>query len=432
MDAFVSVVDEPPQEVAVQKLVTDRLRECGFTAVRDLADAESSEVMTGFDTNPAVKAFMRRVLRAANSARSSAGSSQAVAAPSQQFSGPGSGILSLLGSDASAAALAKMYSGSIVDATKKLQDANLGKLPYALVPEQSVFQILHVEAEAARKANRPCFAYVDLTSRELLPCWIPQEAVGGKTGVIPEFLESESKQAVAALTAALRGATEGLRFFKSLGQWVPAYVRYAIAAVPMAHLTWVDVVAHMQIVSQIHESQRQLLGGTPQLAFLYDEFVRREVARRCERNDVTLDKESVFLTLDKEILEVAKTRLAAVLNLAGSAQASPVRNQDHLSEATREQTEAAAVLKQQAAESARALAQQERDFRSREQRVNGETGDRTSKSRKKALKSEEFFKTCREQEAARKAKGKGRGKGDKNKWGSDSGGSWKRARAGYY
>eukprot|EP00971_Amphidinium_carterae_P033632 662130-Amphidinium_carterae.1 len=65
---------------------------------------------------------------------------------------------------------------------------------------------------AAKVAGRTAFSFVDLTSKEVLPLWVPPDAVGGKT-VLPGEMEyalqgSESTTSLSQLGKALQMATQ--------------------------------------------------------------------------------------------------------------------------------------------------------------------------------------------------------------------------------
>jgi len=248
----------------------------------------------------------------------------------------------------------------------------------------------------------------------------------------------ENTAAVAALQQALRGASENVRFFRSLAQWVSAYIRYSAVAVCVGHLTWQDIVAHLQIVAQLYEAERMKgSAGTPQLAFVYDEFLRREIARRAERNDMTLDMRVVFLSECKEVKDLAKARLAGVLSLARvgsiSASSSGSARGPGQEETLKAQLDAAQDLRRQSEASMASLAAQNAEFNRRQDQSRyrggwdgGKGGQPTSKAHKKQIKSDAYFeKNAREKaERLERQAGKRKWEGSKGHGGQKGGRQW--------
>lgn len=128
--------------------------------------------------------------------------------------------------------------GKEVDVNEKLKEALCSKLPFHLRVDTPVWQLLNAENLAAQLAGRTAFSYVDLTSKAMLPMWMPGDAIGGKTITGKcDWDPSASSATIVALGAALKAATQTPKFFRSLAQWNGVFVRYATAAVAMGQLT---------------------------------------------------------------------------------------------------------------------------------------------------------------------------------------------------
>ena len=113
-----------------------------------------------------------------------------------------------------------------------------------------------------------------------------------------------------------RALKSSTRFFRSVAHGNGALMRYAIVLVAIKQLTWPDVVSHVDIVMQLAEQER-LKGRPPYLAFVYEEIVRSNFARRAEKRDPDLKISQETQRVDKDILDIARHRLADVLKDAG-------------------------------------------------------------------------------------------------------------------
>ena len=87
-------------------------------------------------------------------------------------------------------------------------------------------------------------------------------------------------------------------------------------AVALEHVSWVPAILHHDVVCQIAEEERSA-GKPVYLAFLYDEIVRRQIASRAPKSDPDLDIMEALGRRDKQVLEVARTRLESALRAAG-------------------------------------------------------------------------------------------------------------------
>jgi hypothetical protein len=209
-----------------------------------------------------------------------------------------------------------------VDVNSLLKNCQLDALPFNLQVDQSVADKMAAETETARKAQRKPFLFIDLTLAGTLPLWLAPESVGGK--IEDDFEELDGGTAISSLAQlgqALKGATETKRFFPSIHQWTAAFMRYAPFAVACEHLDWTLVLTHLNTILKLVEEEK-CDGRGPQLAMLYDELLRRQLERRAQKADPTLDLPTILAEADKSILAAARQRLDSVLKAAGRGKSS--------------------------------------------------------------------------------------------------------------
>jgi len=84
----------------------------------------------------------------------------------------------------------------------------------------------------------------------------------------------------------------------------------------MEQLSWSAVVAHVDVVMRISEESR-VSGGSQFLAILYDDLLRRSMAYRAAKRDPELHLETEFTKVNKEVLDLARSRLSQVLMAVG-------------------------------------------------------------------------------------------------------------------
>jgi hypothetical protein len=153
-----------------------------------------------------------------------------------------------------------------------------------------VWQLLHVDCEAAKLSGRVAFTFVDLTAKDVIPLWIPPDAVGGKSvigGDSEWTLDAGGLTGtIGALSTALRQATASPRFFRSLNQWTASFMRYAIVAEALGQVKRVWVLNHLLLIQRIAEEQRIADDGNPYLALVYDEMRRKSWAQCGEKGFV--------------------------------------------------------------------------------------------------------------------------------------------------
>ena len=306
--------------------------------------------------------------------------------PNYVHSAQVSSMLEAIGPDASAMAVANVmaHGGKDVDINAQLQGVNLGKISFTMQADNAIWQVLQAENEAAAKDAREAYAYVDLTSKGLVPIWLAPDAVGGSVSWGGESEWSLDPRATSAtlgqLGQALKKATCQPRFFRSLAQWAAAYNRYAMAAVAMKQLTWAQAFSHMDVVLRMAEESRSA-NVSPFLAILYDDMLRQSVSQRVNRKDPTLDFDEVFTAKVPEIKGAAEQRLAQVLQAAGLHSSSRAQQADFSSAvadgAVAKQAAAAEALQRRAEAAARQLAAQQEELNRRQSamRTGGKGGN---------------------------------------------------------
>ena len=340
----------------------------------------------GYPKDVFTKAFITKTLKmAGNVGAAKTGTSSSVPMGSSPLAQPYSPMMNLLGGESAMRVAAAMSRGDKpVDMDSKLKASMFGKLPWHLVVDAQVWQLLSAETTTAAASipKRVPFCYVDLAAKEMLPMWMAPEAVGGKAhlpgdnDVLADGAGS-SNTPMAALGAALEGMSGNPRFFRSLDQWVAAWWRYAVPAICLGHLTWPAVLGHVNTIMRLAEECKTEGGGaSTYLPVLHDDLLRRNLAKRAEQRDPDLDIELTMQKPDKAVLEAARTRLSSVMQVAGlrghtnwdharpappsgsGAQESALAKQQAAALATQRQAEAATRMlqKQQIEMEAKAIA----------------------------------------------------------------------------
>ena len=114
---------------------------------------------------------------------------------------------------------------------------------------------------------------------------------------------------------------------KELGR-VPCGI-FVPAAIAMAQLTWPQALAHLDQKYKLAEEER-CCGNGPAVVFVYGELSRKSVANRAEWKDRSLDLAVVFGEPDRQVMEVARTRLlpTSVCRNSSGSNPSPVSAND--------------------------------------------------------------------------------------------------------
>ena len=337
--------------VEVAAAATTALAAGGYTTPAAAAGMLEADLEANFEwpTGPA-RALVRRLVRGLVDEESAARSAALKAsAPSSTQLGEGLGAVSAL-------ALAGLVSqpstqpASTVDVQDMLKESGLKDIDFSMLPETSVFKLLQDSTKEALAAKRVPFAYVELTSKETLPPWLPLDALGGKMGEHHDWADAKDTP-LGQLGAALKHAARAPRFFRTMAQWNGAFTRFLVAAVAAGQWTCAQGLAYVNVISSLVDKE-QSAGRGPYLAFLYDEMLRRSVARRAEQCDPELVVAKQLVTVQKPILEQAEQRLSTVLAYAGittRSMASSSRDGDADVSRARAETAAAGALSKQTA-----------------------------------------------------------------------------------
>ncbi|CAE8721829.1 unnamed protein product, partial [Polarella glacialis] len=154
----------------------------------------------------------------------------------------------------------------------------LGVLPFHLQADQPMWNAFKNRNDEAKLQGRTPFLYIELTS--------------------------------------LRCATDNTRFSRSVSQWTSTFLRYATVAVGFGHLSWPQIISHVDVIMQPAEAE--LTKGRPAYAaFVYDDLVRKQFALRAEKKDPNLDIGNQIQTVNKELFEQVRQQLESVLTAAG-------------------------------------------------------------------------------------------------------------------
>ncbi|CAE8629486.1 unnamed protein product [Polarella glacialis] len=95
-----------------------------------------------------------------------------------------------------------------------------------------------------------------------------------------------------------------------------AFLQSASVAVCFGHLSWPQIISHVDVIMQLAETQRAK-GRPAYAAFVCDDLVRKQFARRAEKRDPNLDIGKEIQTVNKELLEQVQQRLESVLTATG-------------------------------------------------------------------------------------------------------------------
>ena len=235
-------------------------------------------------------------------------------------------LLEHMGHDSSALEVAALLSTSnTVDIQDRLKSVGLQALPFNMIGDKQLFQALWADTCAAKTEypTRVPFTYWDLTSNTVLPPWLPGESVGGKAALSPdETLGTDAVRLAKTLAGAVSKASNHARSFTKFSHWAAAFWRWATAAISCGQLTWVGLMAHFEVVCQIaHREQHTYKKAATFLAMLHDELARRALAQRTRARDPEIsgvpDIEKCRAKIDKQLLEMAKSRLVTTMANAG-------------------------------------------------------------------------------------------------------------------
>ena len=444
--SFFATVDTPPADDVLERLAS-WLGKCGVATPMDCSGLAESDLDWKEITAIPERTFARRAVRMAieadliksEVAKASRIGSASVKQPAVVSSAVAhqpllsSDMVEVMGSDASALSIASaiQHGSQAVDVSAKLAVAGAQGLGFHLQVDSPVWQLLAAECESAKIDGRTAFSYVDLTSKAMLPVWMPADAVGGKLAGSSDWAVGDGTAGtIQALEKALKAATQTPKFFRSLAQWTAVFSRYSVAAVSMGHLNWATVMAHIDVVMRISEESR-VAGASQYLAIIYDDLIRRDWAGRAIKRDPALNIPVEALIMNKEVFEVAKTRLSQVLEGAGvhddgtSKWRTQINSEGNLATAHQSSVESLLAKQQAAAEAVakraenatRQMAKQQEQMEYR--RMSLETSGRSFQADRSVGggrgSKRKFNHGGKGQGGGKNGKGVGRGKGGKGK-----------------
>jgi hypothetical protein len=267
-------------------------------------------------SDPLLAAFLRRCCRTAKDVAS---------AKRRRFLNPPPGQIVAAGSVSAVqgcsalSMVSDFVAGPKMDVLVLLTAIGVKDTPSCILVEMNIWGALNMETDAAKKANRIAFSFVDLTAKEMLPIWMPNEFVGGKP-LMEElsFVEDDSQIGLSALALALKKTKSATRFFRCLAHWAAVFPRFGIAAIACGHFDQPTVWSHMDTAFRVAVSE----GGDPKselVALMYDELVRLDWAVLDQRGD-KVDFRVEAVEINKKILEVAWTRIQPILKAAAKTQ----------------------------------------------------------------------------------------------------------------
>ena len=167
-------------------------------------------------------------------------------------------VQEIVGEDSSAATVAKLVTAGTdeVDIAENLKKVHMAKLPYHMQCDKAVWKVLDAGNRSAAAAKRQTFAYVDLAAKVVLPLWLPQDTIGGKSLFGSEWHKSDAgATSLPELGQALQAATLQRKIFRSIAQRTGAFCKYAAAATPMYQMSCSRALAYMSVVMRIHEQK---------------------------------------------------------------------------------------------------------------------------------------------------------------------------------
>ena len=386
MDAFLQTVQGVPANVAA---LVAGLSDGGYTDPAHLNMAEASEVLSVFPTEgegklaPPDKSFLRRAVALASLPPTPPPVSAVagVNLPEMPAHVPRSDRLQdLFGVEISAESVATALAAKPppVDVHELLTKADCASLPSALIVDVSVWQALSADSLQAKKKGKQAFTYVDLTSKVMLPPWLPADALVVKKGQERAPALEPGADTLQVLSVALQNATVETRQTKSFQQWVAIFLRYVPMAVATEQWTWPIALSHMATITKLAETER-IQKSTGWIALQYDEAIRKSWARRLLQGDPNVDIAREAAKLNDEVLDEVRSKAMAKNSWPSSSSSSQAAGaQPSWMEAAAEGAlakvgAAAQAMSKRAEAASREMAQAERNLSSREGALKGET-----------------------------------------------------------
>ncbi|CAK0831274.1 unnamed protein product, partial [Prorocentrum cordatum] len=193
-----------------------------------------------------------------------------------------------------------------VDVKQLLKDAGMEELPYHMQVLQKQWQLMNAfttKAKADTPSRQP-FMYVDITSADVLPMWIPAESIGGAVSGVEQaaFADGSQEATVSKLAAALKAASAAPRMFRTTAQWAGAFMRCLILAVGAQQLDWATGMVYYDHILKLAREEAMQRGTG---------------AQRAERRDPALKLLQLAGKKDDQIWSTAMTRLQPFLKAIG-------------------------------------------------------------------------------------------------------------------
>ena len=390
------------------------------------------------------RALLRRALRLARSATQVMASHSLSSTGSMSPHGPpatdsfqSARVVDIVGEEQSASVIARLMSSATadVDVADVHAKASLSDLPFHMQADKIIYKVMAAENTAAKTAGRTAFSYVDLTCKELLPLWLPSDMIGGKALFAPELpLASFSTSSVQEIAKAISSATMQHHFFRTFHQFVGACTKWATAAVSMQQMTAAQTYTYLNLLCKIHHEEPG--ESSVYLVILYDDVLRRSIARRTESKDPDLKMDVAFGQVDKAVLDNCRSRLDAVLQHVGvssSRSSRPLESAD-ASSLLQKQVAAADLSAKKAEAAAKAVAVAQRRHNETNYDLSGwqggggnasggDGGGSMRKHKRNAFQDNRFAKKRGKDGGGKGKSGKGGGK-HSGKYGSKRGGDY--------
>ena len=182
-----------------------------------------------------------------------------------------------------------------VDYKAKLIAGGMPNWPFVAVEDQTIWDKLFADSEAAKLAGRTALTYFDLTVGELSPLRLTPEATGEKVGADGALGDASSLiSKLGDLQRALKGAMENNRLFWTYAQWVACSLCFASATVATGQWSWDAVILHQVVIALICEKKRAT-GRQPFAAVVYDDLLRNKMTKGNSATDMPLPTRSLSI-----------------------------------------------------------------------------------------------------------------------------------------
>ena len=256
-----------------------------------------------------------------------------------------------LGPEPSALAIANavVAGQQSVDTLAKLEKALIDSLDLLSYQDAQIWQVLGAERVSASKAGRSAYTYVDSTSKEVLPLWLPQDRVGGELVVaLEESGGSQTSQMIHQLINTLEQATQQPLFVGMMAPWVGAGTRNSAMAMASDQRSHSEAMSHPANMCQFAEefkAEARPIG----LRSRNDELIGRDLAKKAEKGRAGLKVKTYLAGGGKRVMAAAKQRILGVLSAARVGSKASLASTNSTSDFAR------ALVKQEAAAASLAM-----------------------------------------------------------------------------